>query len=327
MIITQTPLRISFLGGGTDFADFYRREGGCVVSSAIDKYIFVIVKQRFDQMIRVGYTRTEMVDALDDVQHELVRESLRQTGISKQIEVATMGDIPSEGTGLGSSSSVTVGCLNAMYAYMGDPVGHERLAQDACRIEIDTLHKPIGKQDQYIAAYGGLRYIEFRPDDSVHIERIHLSEAAYRRLSQSLLLFWTGVTRSASSVLTEQRNNIAAQLDNLRHMKALAMQARACLEAEDFDALGDMMHRGWQHKKELAGGISNASIDAMYAAARAAGAMGGKITGAGGGGFLLLYTPRQRQDAVRAALSHLRELPIALEPDGAKIIFNFHGRR
>ena len=327
MIITQTPLRISFLGGGTDFPDFYHREGGCVVSSAIDKYIYVIIKQRFDTMIRVGYTRTEMVDSLDDVQHELVRESLRLTGITRQVEVSTMADIPSEGTGLGSSSTVTVGCLNAMYSYLGEPKDPQRLAQDACRIEIDTLHKPIGKQDQYIAAYGGMRFIEFTPDDRVLVHRLHLSERAYARLSEHLLLFWTGISRSASSVLAEQKNNIADRLDTLRQIKALAVQARGCLEAEAFDELGLLMHQGWEHKKGLASGITTAAIDEMYSAARRAGALGGKITGAGGGGFLLLYVPRARQDDVRAALSHLRELPIALEPDGTRIILNFNGKR
>ena len=327
MIIAQTPLRISFLGGGTDFPDFYRAEGGCVVSSAIDKYIYVILKQRFDEKIRVGYTRTEMVDAIDDVQHELVRESLRLAGITHKVEVSTMGDIPSEGTGLGSSSTVTVGCLNAMYAYMGEPKDSERLAQDACHIELDVLGKPIGKQDQYIAAYGGLRFIEFGPGERVKVERLHLSERAYARLSESLLVFWTGISRSASSVLEEQKNNIGERLDTLRAMKALAVQARASLNAEDFDELGRLMHEGWEHKKGLASRITSPAIDEMYAAARQAGALGGKITGAGGGGFLLLYVPRQRQDDVRAALAHLRELPVAREPDGSKIIFNFHGRR
>ncbi len=327
MIIAQTPLRISFLGGGTDFPGFYRSEGGCVVSAAIDKYIYVIIKQRFDEKIRVGYTRTEMVDSLDDVQHELVRESLRLTGITRQVEVATMGDIPSEGSGLGSSSTVTVGCLNAMYSYLGEPKDAERLARDACHIEIETLGKPIGKQDQYIAAYGGLRFIEFGPGESVRVHRLKVSENAYARLSQHLLLFWTGISRSASSVLGEQKNNISERLDTLRQMKALAVRARQCLEADAFDELGEMMHAGWQLKKGLASGITTSVIDEMYTAARSAGAMGGKITGAGGGGFLLLYVPRQRQDSVRSALSRLRELPILLEPDGAKIILNFNGRR
>lgn len=327
MIIAQTPLRISFLGGGTDFPDFYRAEGGCVVSATIDKYIYVIIKQRFDAKIRVGYTRTERVDSLDDVQHELVRESLRLTGITRQVEVSTMGDIPSEGTGLGSSSTVTVGCLNAMYSYLGEPKDPQRLAQDACRIEIETLGKPIGKQDQYIAAFGGLRCIEFGPGEEVRVQRLRLSDSGLSRLSERLLLFWTGITRSASSVLAEQRNNISDRLDTLRQMKAQALEARACLEAEAFDDLGMLLHRGWELKKGLASGITTPAIDEMYAAARRAGAIGGKITGAGGGGFLLLYTPRHRQDDVRQALGQLRELPIALEPDGSKIILNFNGRR
>lgn len=326
MIITQTPLRISFLGGGTDFPDYYEREGGCVLSATIDKYIYVIIKQRFDAKIRVGYTSTEMVDTLDEVQHDLVRESLRRTGITCQVEVDTMGDIPSEGSGLGSSSTVTVGCLNAMYSYMGEPKDPERLAREACEIEIGALGRPIGKQDQYAAALGGLRFIEFGRDGQVRSERIALSDAGWRHLNESLLLFWTGISRSSSSVLTEQKHNVAERLPTLRAMKALARQGRQLLAAEALDHFGALLTESWELKKQLASGITNGVLDEMYETARSAGAVGGKITGAGGGGFLLLYVPHGRQDAVRAALSPLRELPFTIEPDGTKVILNFRGR-
>ena len=323
MIIVQTPLRISFLGGGTDFREFFLREEGWVVSSAIDKYIFVIIKERFDDKIRVGYTRTELVDHIDELQHELVRECLRKTGITKRVEIATMGDIPSAGSGLGSSSTVTVGLLNAMYTYLGTPKDPETLAREACQIEIDVLGKPIGVQDQYIAAYGGQRFIRFRTDGRIEVESLGLDESQLRTLNQNLMLFFTNVTRRAETVLGEQVRNINNRLDVLREMKRLALEARECLRAGVFDDFGLLLHRGWELKKQLASRISNGTIDALYEAARKAGALGGKITGAGGGGFLLLYCPWEKQDRVRAALRGLPELPFHLERDGSKVIFNY----
>jgi D-glycero-alpha-D-manno-heptose-7-phosphate kinase len=323
MIITQTPLRISFFGGGTDFADFYHQEEGCVLSSAIDKYIFVIVKRRFDRMIRVGYTRTELVDRVDQVQHELVRESLRLAGVDSQIEVGTLGDIPSSGSGLGSSSTVTVGALNALHTYLNQPGTLEELARQACIIEIERLDKPIGKQDQYIVAYGGLRFIRFLPDESVIIETVNLSDSERRRLNQQLILFYTNTARSSESVLVEQRTRIKDRLGTLRVLKDMAYQGRLLLERGDFDAFGSLLHDAWHQKKSLASKISNQAIDDIYTAARKAGALGGKITGAGGGGFMLLYCPVERQYQVRDALNHLQELPFHLEPDGSKVIFNY----
>ena len=323
MIISQTPLRISFLGGGTDFREFVQHEDGCVVSSAIDKYIFVIIKERFDQRIRVGYTRTELVDQVDELEHELVRECLRKTGITRGVEIATMGDVPSAGSGLGSSSTVTVGLLNAMYTYLGTPQTPATLAREACQIEMDVLGKPIGMQDQAIAAYGDLRIIHFRPYDQVQVECLGLDDSQKRRLSQNLMLFFTNLTRKAETVLAEQVQNIDGRLEALRQMKRLALDAQACLQAGAFDDFGLLLGQGWELKRQLASRISNGTIDALYQAARQAGALGGKITGAGGGGFLLLYCPPHRQDDVRAAMHPLRELPFRLERDGAKIIFNY----
>lgn len=323
MIITQTPLRISFFGGGTDFRGFYAEEDGCALSSAIDKYIFVVVKHRFDARIRVGYTHTELVDRVDDVQHELVRESLRLTGIHHQIEINTMGDIPSAGSGLGSSSTVTVGLLNALHSALGEPQSLETLARQACEVEIERLGKPIGKQDQYIAAYGGLRFIRFLPDETVVVERIELPDGERRRLNQQIMLFFTNSTRRSETVLTEQKANITGRMEVLRGLKELAYQGRALLEQGDFDAFGRLLHRGWELKKQMASKISNGAIDDIYATARKAGALGGKITGAGGGGFLLLYCPREKQYDVRDALCSLSELPFHLERDGTKVIFNY----
>ena len=323
MIIVQTPLRISFLGGGTDFPAYFMEEGGCVLSSAIDKFIFLTIKERFDDKLRVGYTRTEMVDEIDEIQHELIREALHLTGIRHGVEITTMGDIPSEGSGLGSSSTVTVGALNAMYAYQGEIASAERLAREACTIEIDTLKKPIGIQDQYIAAYGGLRFFEFLQNGEVKTKKINISVDARRELNDNFLLFFTGVSRSSSSILKEQKNNIKDRMTELREIKQMAYQARDYIESENFDALGELMHQSWELKKRLAGTISSSNINAMYESARNAGAVGGKIAGAGGGGFLLLYVPYERQSKVRAALSELQELPFRLEADGTKIIFNY----
>jgi D-glycero-alpha-D-manno-heptose-7-phosphate kinase len=323
VIIVQTPLRVSFFGGGTDFREFFAEEGGCVLSSAIDKYIFVTIKKRFDQLLRIGYTRTEMIPAVHEVQHELIREALRVTGIERGVEITTMGDIPSAGSGLGSSSTVTVGALHAMHAYLGEMVPAEQLASEAIKIELDVLGKPIGIQDQYIAAFGGLRFIVFRPDGGVACESIRLPPPLQRRLNENILLFFTGITRQAGSVLAEQQRNIKSRRAVLREMKTLAFTARAELEAGNLDALGCLLHESWQLKKQLAGAISNDAIDAMYQAARQAGAIGGKITGAGGGGFLLLYCPLDKQERVRSALDSLQELPFQLEMDGTKVIFNY----
>jgi D-glycero-alpha-D-manno-heptose-7-phosphate kinase len=325
MIITQTPLRISFAGGGTDFRDYYQRSGGRVLSTAIDKYIFVIVKERFDDRIRIGYSRTEMVDAVDNIEHELAREAMRRVGIQRGVEISTMADIPSEGSGLGSSSSVTVGLLHALYAYKGELVTPDRLAREACEIEIDILGKPIGKQDQYIAAYGGLRLIEFAPDESVNVQSVPLSEERRRRFGESLLLFYTGVTRKADNILSEQRDNIESRL---RTLDALRVQTGEIYDAltngtpEGMNRVGRVLDAGWRHKRTLADKISNSEIDTLYERALDAGATGGKIAGAGGGGFLLLFCPPDRQSAVRQTLSHLKELPFALERDGTKVIFN-----
>jgi D-glycero-alpha-D-manno-heptose-7-phosphate kinase len=323
LIIVQTPLRISFFGGGTDFPSFFMDEGGCVLSSAIDKYIFVTVKERFDKKLRIGYTQTEMVDDLDSIHHDLIRESLRLTGIHDGLEITTMGDIPSEGSGLGSSSTVTVGALHAFYSYLGEIVSAERLAREACGIEIDTLKKPIGIQDQYIAAYGGLRFFEFKRDGEVSVEKIKLSSDSHRVFNDNFLLFFTGVSRKADTILEEQKSNIKDRVAELREIRQMAYQARTYIESENFDSFGALLDQSWELKKRLSSTISNGRINEIYEAARRAGAIGGKVAGAGGGGFLLLYVPYEKQKAVRTALGDLQELPFRLEPDGTKVIFNY----
>ena len=322
MIITQTPLRISFAGGGTDFKDYYIRAGGCVLSTAIDKYIYVIIKERFDKKLRVGYSRTEMVDNVDQIEHELVRETMRRVGITDGVEVATMADIPSEGSGLGSSSAVTVGLLHAMYTFMGQLVTPEQLAREACEIEIDILGKPIGKQDQYIAAYGGLRLINFNADDTVTTSRVMISDEQKRRLGENLLLFYTGITRKADNILSQQKDNIESRLSTLDALKQQTVETHEALMSDNVMRVGRILAEGWRHKRQLADKITNSEIDSMYDRALDAGAVGGKVAGAGGGGFLLLLCPPDRQSAVRSALKNMKELPFALEKDGTKVIFN-----
>ena len=325
MIVTQTPLRVSFFGGGTDFPDFYHDHGGAVLSAAIDKYVFVIVKERFDDAIYVNYSSKEVVDSVNEIRHELVREAMRATGVAGGIEITTLADVPSTGTGLGSSSAVLVGLLHALHTYQGDLVTAEQLAHKACEIEVERLGHPIGKQDQYIAAFGGLRPIEFARDGSVTTERLSLPRGARPRLASRLMLFYTNRSRSADTILEDQRDNIPDRTEILSAMRDMAYAGVKHLTAGDLDALGQDLDEAWRLKTRLADDISNAEIDGHYERAQEAGAFGGKITGAGGGGFLLLYAPPSHQDRVREALATLRELPMGFEPDGSKVIFNIRG--
>jgi D-glycero-alpha-D-manno-heptose-7-phosphate kinase len=321
LIVVQTPLRVSFLGGGTDFEDFYSDYGGAVLSTTIDKCVFVIVKERFDDAVYVNYSKKEIVNDFAQLEHELVREAMRTSGVTKGIEVTTLADIPTEGTGLGSSSSVTVGLLQALTAYKGELMTSETLAKEACHVEIDVLKRPIGKQDQYIAAYGNLRLITFSKN-GIEVEKIELPPQNRMRLNDSLLLFYTGMTRKSSTILSEQKANINGRLEILKEMKRLTYEARDAIVEGAFNEFGEILHRGWELKKKLASKISNPELDEMYETARKAGAIGGKITGAGGGGFLLLYCPNGSQDEVRRTIK-LRELHFRFERDGSKVIFNY----
>jgi D-glycero-alpha-D-manno-heptose-7-phosphate kinase len=321
MIIAQTPLRLSFFGGGTDFEDFYHNYGGAVLSTAINKYTFVILKERFDDMIYVNYSQKEIVDDYNKLEHELIREAMRITGVTKGIEITTLADVPASGTGLGSSSSITVGLLQALYTYQGEHRSAETLAQEACQIEIDTLGKPIGRQDQYIAAYGNIRIIHFN-SHGINLEKIELSSEDKRRLSRNLLLFYTGLSTNSIEVLSDQKAKINDRLDILSEMRGLVFKAKDAILADEFDELGRLLDRSWQLKKQLASKVSNSKIDEIYGAACKAGALGGKIAGSGGGGFLLLYCPKEKQDEVRNVLK-LRELPFYFEQDGSKVIFNY----
>ena len=322
MIITRTPLRISFAGGGTDLPSFYRAYGGgAVTNAAIDRYIHVLVNEKFDKSIRVAYSRTENVDRLDDLQHPIFREAMRVTGVHEALEIHTIADIPSEGTGLGSSSTLTVGLLNALYAYRGVLKDPAELAEEACHIEIDRLGGTLGKQDQYIAAFGGVEHFEFRADDSVRASPIPLSTEDRVELSDHLSLFYTGITRKAQPILVQQNSRTEENKGSLLRLRELAGTARTALVQRDWARLGEVLDEGWRLKRGLTTGISNEVIDRQYAAAKAAGAYGGKITGAGGGGFLLLLHPPERSHQIAAALSPMTRLPIRITPEGSRILF------
>jgi D-glycero-alpha-D-manno-heptose-7-phosphate kinase len=323
MIITQTPLRIGLLGGGTDLPDYYREHGGRVLNCAIDKYIYVIVKQRFDDDIYVNYSKKEIVSRVEDLEHELVREAMWMTGVMNGVEITTLADIPSAGgSGLGSSSAVTVGLLHALFAYRGRQATAEELADRACAIEIDRCGKPIGKQDQYIAAYGGIRDIRFGPGDQVTADDLDLPLVIRRDLQRHIMLFYTGVTRSANSILAEQTANIKTSSDQLDLLCDLAGIATDRLRSGDVEAVGEAMRKGWEAKRQLAAGISNAQVDDAVDRALGAGAIGAKLTGAGGGGFLLVMCPVERQRAVRESLADMRELPVKLDRLGSRVVLN-----
>lgn len=322
MIITKTPMRISFAGGGSDLKEFYRNYGGAVTSMAINKYVYITVNKRFDHTIRVSYSVTEIVDAVEKIKHPIVKACLNQVGIEGGIEITSIADIP-KGTGLGSSSSFTVGLLNALYAYTGKHISAERLAQEACHIEINVLKEPIGKQDQYIAAYGGLQFIQFNKDESVFVNPIICTKKTKEDLCTHVMMFYTGVTREANEILTVQKENTLHDHEKqkeLQKMVNLALQLKDSLHNNMVKDVGYILQKGWEHKKLLANSISNPQMDSYYTTALKAGAEGGKLLGAGGGGFLLFYCKPEKHNSVRKALK-LRELSISLEPQGSKIIY------
>lgn len=324
MIITRTPLRISFAGGGSDIPAFYRRSPGAVVSTAINKYIYITVNKKFDKKIRASYSVTEIVDSVDEVKHELIREAMKLTGIEGGIEITSISDIPSQGTGLGSSSTYTVGLLKALYAYKGKHVGAERLAQEACQIELERCGKPIGKQDQYIAAYGGFGHFQFNPDESVFAAPIICSPETKKKVQESLLMLYTGMTRAADTILQEQSANAQSDAEkrrSLRVMVRMADELREALSRNDVESFAEILHEGWMEKKKLAAGISNERIDEWYSVARQNGAIGGKLLGAGGGGFLLLFACPEQQDQITRALPELEPINFRFEPQGSKVIY------
>jgi D-glycero-alpha-D-manno-heptose-7-phosphate kinase len=324
MIIVRTPLRVSFVGGGSDIKDFYDRKDGMVVCTAIDKYVFAIVKERFDDMIYINYSRKECVSTVEEIQHDLVREAMKMTGVENGIEITTLADIPSSGSGLGSSSSITVALLHALYTYRNELVTAEQLAENACRIEIDILGKPIGRQDQYAAAYGGVNKFTFKTGDRVLRSPVPLSGAVRRSFASCLLLYYTGITRSADNILREQKANMSDEnrMTGMTRMTALVDPFVGAMSTGDIERCGELLEENWRLKQEMASGISNGTIQHMFETAMDAGALAGKIAGAGGGGFLVLLVPLERRNSVLSAMEAYRELPFMLEEGGSKVIFD-----
>ena len=322
MVISQTPLRISLVGGGTDFPAYYRLNPGMVISAGIDKYVFVIVTERFDDQIYVNYASKEIVSSPKKIKHDLVRETLLKAGIYKGIEITMLADIPSAGSGLGSSSALIVGLLHAFYNLKGELVTAERLAKEACEIEIDILCKPVGKQDQYIAAYGGIRKIIFNSDESVLITNVDLEPDVRMKLASNLLLHYTNITRKSDTILSEQDKNTSRNNKYLIELARLVPELENRLIQEDVDACGEFLRINWELKKKLSSNISNPEIERMSRIADRNGALGYKIAGAGGGGFLLSYVPRVLQDKYRQAMHRYQELPFMIDPYGSRIIYN-----
>jgi D-glycero-alpha-D-manno-heptose-7-phosphate kinase len=327
IVVTRTPLRVSFAGGGTDLAGFYEQDYGAVFSTAIDKYIHVTVKRHselFNEPIRINYSITELVESVGAIQNNIAREALRLLKIEPPIYISTVGDLPAS-TGLAGSSSFAVGLLNALHAYRGEQVTPSQLAEEATHIEIDILKEPIGKQDQYAAAFGGLNYLRFNPGGGVTIDPVRVDNRFLGDLFDHVLMFWTGIQRDASSVLVEQRRNIPDKMAVLRKMRDYAGDLQKLAGSGRFDpaAFGGILHESWNLKRELASTISSTKIDQIYERALKAGAEGGKICGAGNGGFLLFIVRPKKQGAVRAALSSLLEVPVRYEVHGSRVLLPF----
>ena len=323
MIVSKTPLRMSFVGGGSDLAAFYREETGAVLSTSIDKYMYFALNKKFDGRLRISYTRTEDVETPQQVQHPLVREALSVTGIEGGVEIASMADIPSKGSGLGSSSAYTVGLLNGLFAYKNQYVSKEALARLACEIEIQRCREPIGKQDQYAAAYGGLNLIRFHPDESVSVDPVICPAPILDELQASILVFFTGRTRSASSVLAHHSQGLLTtdKRKRLQRMVQLAFELKQELESGRLSNFGEILHENWHLKMQMATGVSDRQIDAWYAAGRASGALGGKLLGAGNGGFLMFFAPPERHAQIAKVLSDLRRVKFGFDRTGAQIVF------
>lgn len=324
MIITRSPLRISLGGGGTDLPSYYRKHSGFLIAAAIDKYVYLTLHQTFVQELIIKYSKLERVDSIDQVQHPIIREAMRLIGLDgKYLELASMADIPA-GTGLGSSGSFTTALLKALHAHKKNLIHPRELAEQACHIELELLKEPIGKQDQYIAAFGGLTCFQFLPNGHVEAWPLKIDQETLYNLEDNLLLFFTGYSRSASSILKEQddksKQHDAGMVDNLHYVKELGYQSKEALETGNLEKFADLMNVHWQRKKQRAGGMSNDDINKWYDLAMANGALGGKLIGAGGGGFLMFYAADKRK--LRHVLTEggLREVRFRFDFEGTKVV-------
>lgn len=321
MIITRAPFRVSFCGGGSDLPSFYEKYGGCVLSTTIRKYMYLTIHNYFEKdQIVLKYSKTEIVHDYSEIEHRIFKQCLSDF-VLKGVELSSMADIPA-GTGLGSSSTFTVALLQLLNTYKGQYVSKYKLAKDACEVEINKLGEPIGKQDQFAAAFGGLKFYEFMPNGFVNVEPVIMRPESYAKLEKNLLMFYLGGTHSASAILKEQSNNLQT-VDKAavqRKMCDIARELKQELQSNNVDAMGELLHENWILKRSLASGISNPLIDEVYETALRAGAMGGKLLGAGGAGFMLFYVPEKKHGNVRTALAHLREMDFEMDNSGASIV-------
>jgi D-glycero-alpha-D-manno-heptose-7-phosphate kinase len=321
VIITQTPYRVSFAGGGTDLPSFYQQEYGAVFSVAVQKHMYVTLSNRFEASTRVAYSRTEICDAMDDIQHTIVREALRLTGLGRHMEIVTIGDVPA-GTGMGSSSALAVGLLHALHAYKGQLISRHRMAELACDIEINRLKKPIGRQDQYAAAFGGINLMRFNPNHTVDVEPVPCRAETIQELEKHMLLMYTNQQRDADHILQKQSDGTRDKMPVLRAMRDLSLEMAKSISGKgDLTEFARLLHEGWELKRSLGFGIADDRIDRWYTAARKAGAQAGKLLGAGGGGFLLLFAPPETHERIRDALDRPRELAFSIDRLGSRVIF------
>ena len=329
MIVSRAPVRFSLGGGGTDLPSYSRVHGGFVVAAAVDKFVNVCVARRFQNNIRLAYSESEIVDSVDQIKHRIFKAALTMTGIPRGVELHSLADVPAN-TGLGSSSSFTVALLNGLHAFKREFVPAEQLAREACELEIEILKEPIGKQDQYIAAYGGISAMTFHPDGSVDVERLPLRDEVIDDLESNLIIYYSGVERAASTVLKEQAKTITdnkdAAVERMHRIKALGHETKRILAEGRIDVYGEMLHEHWTNKRKLASNMADGTIDEHYDAARSAGAIGGKLMGAGGGGFFMFYVRAGDRRRVHDALSArgLRPMRFRFDFDGARIMANFH---
>lgn len=323
MIITKTPFRVSFVGGGSDLESFYKQYPGAVLCTTINKFMYITSHSFFDDdKVQVKYSQTETVTDVSALQHPIVKAVLQKFNITGAVEITSSADVPS-GSGLGSSSSFTIGLLHNLYAKSGKYVTKEKLAEEACDIEINKLREPIGKQDQYAASFGGLNVLRFYPSGAVKVEPIHLKESTYNSLQRNLLMFYTGAQRRTSSILHEQNDNMQSKskVETLKQMVDLVDDLRNALYQDNLPAFGELLHKNWMLKKQLASKISSSQIDELYEKGIKSGATGGKVVGAGGEGFMLFYCEPENQASLRTAMSPLRELKFKMENEGTKVIY------
>jgi D-glycero-alpha-D-manno-heptose-7-phosphate kinase len=324
MIVSRTPLRISFVGGGSDLPSYYRKNGGAVLSTSFDKYMYVTVNKKFDNDIRLSYSITENESSIQQIKHPIVRNTLELLDIQGGVEITSISDIPSQGSGLGSSSSYTVALLHALYAYKGRSVSKEELGRLSSHIEIDLCCDRIGKQDQYAAAFGGLNLIEFNEDDSVTVSPIICKPETIKKMEESIIVFYTGRTRSASTLLSEQSDNMkqAEKRKLMSNMVSLAYDMRDLLENDDIEPMGELLDKNWQLKRQMTAGISDLQIDGWYSKGILAGATGGKLLGAGNGGFMMFFAPKEKHAKIMEAMKGLQRLPFSFDDKGSKIVFS-----